>query len=121
MRTLSISSIFLTTVLLFGTSAQAYAEGQGVGPFTVVSIKVDAAHVGITLNSTFTDMQCNQESQRVMLLPSDPGFANLYAALLTAANNNRKVSFWIEGCSSSTAAFWGYRWPIARNVAVVFP
>jgi hypothetical protein len=72
------------------------------------------------LNASFTDNQCGLgTASHVMLLASDPGFVQLYAAVLTAMNTGKQVKFWVDGCSSATENYWGTRWPLLKSISVL--
>lgn len=110
----------LITLAALTAAPEAFATGETVGPFTLSELKVDGGHVGLMLNASFTDNQCGLGTVRhVMLLASDPGFVQLYAAALTAMNSGKQVKVWVEGCSSATDNYWGTRWPLVRNVSVL--
>lgn len=97
----------------------ARAEGQTIGPFTINEIKVDGAHVGLLLSTTYSDNQCGLGNiNHVALLKESPGFVQLYAAMLTAVSNGKRVGFWIDGCSTGALNAWGTRSPLVANISV---
>ena len=56
-------------------------------------------------------------SAYVIVLPSNPFYKDIEAAVLTAGTAGKTVSFWLSGC---TAVPWGGTAPIATAVSITF-
>ena len=106
-------------MLLCALASGAASAGGSSGVMTVQAAQVDGGDQTLTITgaTSWGNPDGCTTSAYVIVLPSNPFYKDIEAAVLTAGTAGKTVSFWLSGC---TAVPWGGTAPIATAVSITF-
>lgn len=112
-----VAATMLFAVSVWTTPAHAVSNN---GLYDVLSINLhDSGHAIVNLSGADNTEGCSTPGNRTQILidKADPRFKTMYATLLFAMGNGKKVSAWVSGCQD----VWGngaMLIPYARTLSV---
>jgi hypothetical protein len=100
----------LVLVIAFNSTFAA-----STGHFEIKEIRVEKGDVYVFPTTTLANGQECGSASPVKLVPSDPGFKEMYSQALAALSSGKKIKYWVKECGSSP---WGYTIPVAYAAGI---